>query len=66
MIGFSQPAAETTLLDYVHEVDHMAGRIQRLEQALPAATPKLPPEMREIVRDLRALRGVTLITARGS
>jgi len=62
-VHFSQPAAEATLLDYVHEVDHMAERIQRLEQAITAAIPKLPPEMREVVRDLQALRGVALVTA---
>ena len=61
-VRFIQPAAEATLLDYVHEVDHMAERIQRLEQAITAAIPKLPPEMREVVRDLQALRGVALVT----
>jgi transposase len=29
-----QPAQEATLLDYLHEVEHMAERVKRLEQAI--------------------------------
>ena len=33
-VHFDQPALEATLLDYVHEVDHTAERIERLEKPL--------------------------------
>src|SRR5215469_14423733 len=33
-VHFNRPALEATLLDYVHEVEHMAERIQRLEKAI--------------------------------
>ena len=39
-VHFDQPALEATLLDYVHEVEHMAGRIQRLETAITEAIQK--------------------------
>src|SRR5246127_195393 len=45
-VHFDQPALEATLLDYVHEVDHMAERLQRLEKAITEAIQKAPPEMR--------------------
>ena len=34
---FEQPAQEATLLDYLHEVEHVAGRIERLERAIDEA-----------------------------
>ena len=43
---FDPPARETTLLEYVQEVEHMAERIQRLENAIPQAIHKAPPAMR--------------------
>ena len=62
-VHFDLPALETTLLDYVHEVDHMAERIERLEKAITSAMEKAPAEMRAVVAALQALRGVALITA---
>ncbi len=62
-VHFEQPALEATLLDYVHEVDHMAERIRLLEKALTAAIEKAPPEMRAVIAALQALRGVAQITA---
>jgi transposase len=62
-VHFDQPALEATLLDYVHEIDHMAERIQRLEQAITEAIHKLPAAMRAVVEALQALRGVAQITA---
>jgi transposase len=62
-VHFDQPTLETTLLDYVHEVDHMAERIQRLEKAIGEAIQSAPPEMRAVVEALQALRGVAQITA---
>jgi transposase len=62
-VHFDQPALEATLLDYVHEVDHMAERLQRLERAISEAIQKAPPRMRAVVEALQALRGVAQITA---
>ena len=36
-VRFTEAAQEATLLDYFHEVDHMADRLARLEAALDAA-----------------------------
>jgi transposase len=33
-VQFEHPAQEATRLDYPHEVDHVAGRIERLERAM--------------------------------
>jgi transposase len=62
-VHFEQPAQEATLLDYVHEVDHQAERIQRLEKSIDVAIEKAPPEMRAVIDALQALRGVAKITA---
>lgn len=62
-VHFEQPALEATLIDYVHEVDHMAERILRLENAIAEAIRTAPPEMRAVVEALQALRGVAQITA---
>jgi transposase len=62
-VHFDQPAQEATLLDYVHEVEHMAERIERLEKAIDAAIEKAPAEMRAVVEALQALRGVAKTTA---
>ena len=62
-VHFQEPALEATLLDYVHEVDHMAERIDRLEKAIDIAIEKAPAEMRAVIEALQALRGVAKITA---
>jgi transposase len=62
-VHFDQPALEATLLDYVHEVDHMADRIDRLEQSIDVVIEKAPVEMRAVIDALQALRGVAKITA---
>jgi transposase len=62
-VHFDQSALEATLLDYVHEVDHMAERIERLEKSIDVAIEKAPAEMRAVIEALQALRGVAKITA---
>jgi len=62
-VHFEQEALEATLLDYVHEVEHMAERIQLLDKAIDEAIQKAPPVMRAVVEALQALRGVARITA---
>ena len=42
-VHFEQAAQEATLLDYIHEVDHVAARIERLEAAIDAAVRRRRP-----------------------
>jgi transposase len=62
-LRFKQVAQESTRLDYVHEVEHMAERVKRLEQAITEAVKLASPEMQEVIRGLQALRGVAQISA---
>src|SRR5579859_7959072 len=62
-IQFSQPAQEFTLLDYLHEVQHMDERVKRLEQAIAEAVKLASPEVQEVIRGLQALRGVAHLSA---
>jgi transposase len=62
-VRFEQAAQETTLLDYIHEVDHVAARIGRLEAAIDAAVQTAPARMRAVIEALQALRGIALVTA---
>lgn len=48
-VHFEQPAQEATLLDYLHEVEHAAARIQRLEQAIDAAIETVPATMGAVI-----------------
>jgi transposase len=62
-ICFQQPAQAATLLDYLHEVEHMAERVKRLEQAISEAIKQAPPEIQAVVQGLQALRGIAEISA---
>jgi len=62
-LRFAQAAQESTRLDYLHEVEHMAERVKRLEQAVAEAVKLASPEIQEVIRDLQALRGVAQISA---
>jgi len=62
-VQFEQPAQEATLLDYLHEVEHVAGRIERLERAIDAAVQTAPPRMRAVIDALQALRGIARVSA---
>ena len=62
-VHFEQPAQEYTLLDYLHEVEHMGERMRRLEQAIEEAVKLAPPQMQEVIQALQALRGVAQISA---
>jgi transposase len=62
-VHFEHAAQEATLLDYLHEVEHAAERITRLEGALTAAVATAPSHMRAVIEALQALRGVALIAA---
>src|SRR2546426_819899 len=57
------PALAATLADYLHEVDHAAARLDRLEQALDAAIQAAPAPLRAVSAALQTLRGVRQVTA---
>src|SRR5215831_2140393 len=62
-VHFEQPAWEATLKHYREEVDHIAERIAKLEQAIDEAVKQASPEMRAVIEALQALRGVAQTTA---
>jgi transposase len=62
-VQFAQPAQEATRLDSLHEVDHVAARVARLERAIDEAVQTAPPSMRAGIEALQALRGVALVSA---
>jgi transposase len=62
-LQFEQPAQQTVLLDYLHEVEHAVARVARLEAAITTAVAQLSPERAALVRALQALRGVATVTA---
>ena len=62
-VHFAHAAQEATLLDYLHEVEHVADRLERLERAIDDAVKDAPERMRLVIEALQALRGVALVTA---
>jgi transposase len=62
-VHFEHAAQEATLLDYLHEVDHVAARITRLEGAIDAAVTAAPARMRASIEALQALRGIARLSA---
>jgi transposase len=62
-LHFEHAAQEATFLDYLHEVEHAAERVVRLEHALDQAIEGAPEEMRALVAGLQALRGIKMVSA---
>jgi transposase len=62
-VHFAHAAQEATLLDYLHEVEHVADRIARLEHAIDDAVKTAPARMRAVIEALQALRGIALVSA---
>ncbi len=62
-VSFEQFALQAAFLDYVHEVEDAADRLERFEKAIDDAIAAVPPEIQEVVRALKALRGVGKIIA---
>jgi transposase len=62
-VHFEHAAQEATLLDYLHEVEHMADRIERLERAIDDAVKTAPERMRAVIEALQALRGIAGVSA---
>jgi transposase len=52
-----------TLLNYLHEVEHVAQRILHWEAAIDEAVREAPAELRAVIEALQALRGVAQTTA---
>jgi transposase len=62
-VHFEQLAQEATLLDYLHEVEHVGARIVRLDGAITEAVKSAPPRMRAVIEALQALRGIAQVSA---
>ena len=62
-VHFDHATQEATLLDYIHEVEHVADRITRLEGAITAAVETAPIHMLAVIEALQALRGIALVSA---
>lgn len=62
-VHFEHKALEVTLLNYLHEVEHMAQRIVHLEAAIDEAVREAPVALRAMIEALQALRGVAQTTA---
>ena len=62
-VRFEQAASQAAFLDYVHEVEHAADRLERIEKAIDDAIVAAPPEIQQVVQALQALRGVGKIVA---
>lgn len=62
-LRFDHPAQQGVMVDYLAEVDHVAERIKRIEQAIDDAIAQAPAETRALVEGLQSLRGVAKLTA---
>jgi transposase len=62
-VRFEQPASQAAFLDYVHEVEHAADRLQAVEKAIDDAIAAAPAEIQQVVQALQSLRGVGKIVA---
>jgi transposase len=60
---FEHAAQEATLLDYLHEVEHVAERIVRLERGIDAAVQSMPESVQAVIAGLQCLRGVAKVSA---
>lgn len=60
---FEHSAQQATLLDYLHEVEHVAERIVRLERSIDGALESVPASQRAVITGLQCLRGVAKISA---
>jgi transposase len=62
-LHFQHPAQEAAFLDYLHEVEHAAERVVRLEHAINQAIEAAPVEMQAVIAGLQALRGIKKVSA---
>jgi len=61
--SFEQAAQQATVVDYLHEVEHAAERIARLERSIDAAIETLPQKLHAVIDALQSLRGIAKISA---
>jgi transposase len=61
--NFEQAAQQATPVDYLHEVEHEAERIVRLERSIDTAIETLPEKMRAVIAALQSLRGIARTSA---
>ncbi len=62
-LHFEPAAQEAAFLDYLHEVEHAAERVGRLERAIDQAVAAAPTGMRAVIAALQALRGIKQVSA---
>jgi transposase len=62
-VHFDHAAQDLTLLDYLHEVEHGAERLERLEGAIDDVVKAAPEPMRAVIEALQALRGIAQVSA---
>jgi len=62
-VHFDHAAQDVTLLDYLHEVEHGAERVARLEKAIDDVVKAAPEPMRAVIDALQALRGIAQVSA---
>jgi len=62
-LHFEHAAQEAAFLDYLHEVEHVAERVARLERAIDQAIESVPLQMRAVIAGLQALRGIKQVSA---
>ena len=62
-VRYTHPAQEATLLDCLHEVQHMDERVKRLEKSIVEVIQLAPASMQEVIRGLQALRGIAHLSA---
>lgn len=60
---FDSPVLQAVYDEYRVEVEHVAARVRRLEQAIETAVASLTPTQQALVGALAALRGVQRVTA---
>lgn len=60
---FEHAAQQATLLDYLHEVEHVAERIVRLERGIDGAVEAMPATQQAVIAGLQCLRGVAKVSA---
>lgn len=62
-LRFERSAQEATFQDYLHEVEHQAERVARLDRAIDQAVEAAPAEMQAVIAGLQALRGIKKVSA---
>lgn len=60
---FEHAAQQATLLDYLHEVEHAADRIVRLERSIDVGVQSMPVTQQAVIAGLQCLRGVAKVSA---